>query len=263
MYLVQESCAGKRRAEPATALGVGRRVGGVAPKAHVPGPLLLPQCRRLPTSLYARPIPESVPPGGDLYKRLVRAGGVLGEAEVARDVVVPLLLTLTFLHASHIVHRCAGRPLCCAKGGNVLRRDTHPTGGFPAPVSAALQPHACSPAVPVRTKQGYQAGEHFLHRRRRAAPGRLWPQHRRPEGAAHVPRRHARLHVSPASGGGPAAWLSTSRRCAGRRWGGAVSEQPRSPLPHRTEGPCCARAPPTGRPRWWACPPPTTSSGAA
>ncbi|PRW60617.1 D-lactate dehydrogenase [Chlorella sorokiniana] len=43
--------------------------------------------------------------GGDLYKRLVRAGGVLSEGEVARDVVVPLLLTLTFLHANNIVHR--------------------------------------------------------------------------------------------------------------------------------------------------------------
>ena len=43
--------------------------------------------------------------GGDLYRRLVRAGGVLSEAEVARDVVVPLLLTLTFLHANNIVHR--------------------------------------------------------------------------------------------------------------------------------------------------------------
>lgn len=45
------------------------------------------------------------PAGGDLYKRLVRAGGVLSEGEVARDVVVPLLLTLTFLHANNIVHR--------------------------------------------------------------------------------------------------------------------------------------------------------------
>ncbi|KAL4447603.1 hypothetical protein ABPG75_004822 [Micractinium tetrahymenae] len=43
--------------------------------------------------------------GGDLYGRLVRAGGLLAEAEVCRDVVVPLLLTLTFLHANHIVHR--------------------------------------------------------------------------------------------------------------------------------------------------------------
>jgi len=40
-----------------------------------------------------------------LYRRLVRAGGLLGEAHVCRDVVVPLLLTLTFLHANHIVHR--------------------------------------------------------------------------------------------------------------------------------------------------------------
>lgn len=43
--------------------------------------------------------------GGDLYKRLVKAGGVLSEAEVVRDVVVPLLLTLSFLHANNIVHR--------------------------------------------------------------------------------------------------------------------------------------------------------------
>ena len=46
-------------------------------------------------------------PAGDLYRRLVRSGGVLAEADVCRDVVVPLLLTLTFLHANHIVHRWA------------------------------------------------------------------------------------------------------------------------------------------------------------
>lgn len=43
--------------------------------------------------------------GGDLYGRLVRTGGLMAEADVRRDVVVPLLLTLTFLHANHIVHR--------------------------------------------------------------------------------------------------------------------------------------------------------------
>lgn len=47
------------------------------------------------------------PAGGDLYRRLVKAGGKLGEAQVCREVVIPLLLTLTFLHANHIVHRCA------------------------------------------------------------------------------------------------------------------------------------------------------------
>lgn len=55
--------------------------------------------------------------GGDLYARLVRAGGLMGEAEVCRDVAVPLLLTLTFLHASHIVHRCDA-----AAGGRGARR---------------------------------------------------------------------------------------------------------------------------------------------
>ena len=71
-------------------------------------------CRRLPPPSHARPVlslansqvQESCA-GGDLYRRLVRAGGTLPEGEVCRDVVVPLLLTLTFLHASHIVHRCA------------------------------------------------------------------------------------------------------------------------------------------------------------
>ncbi len=45
--------------------------------------------------------------GGDLYRRMVRGGGMLPEGEVCRDVVVPLLLTLTFLHANHIIHRWA------------------------------------------------------------------------------------------------------------------------------------------------------------
>jgi hypothetical protein len=30
---------------------------------------------------------------------------MLAEEEVCRDVVIPLLLTLTFLHANHIAHR--------------------------------------------------------------------------------------------------------------------------------------------------------------
>lgn len=55
------------------------------------------------------PYTPSCHAGGDLYRRLVRAGGVLSEAEVARDVVVPLLLTLTFLHANNIVHRWVQR----------------------------------------------------------------------------------------------------------------------------------------------------------
>lgn len=66
--------------------------------------------------------------GGDLYRRLVRAGGTLGEAEVCRDVVVPLLLTLTFLHASHIVHRCAAAAIwgaCPALAGLMCAGGAH------------------------------------------------------------------------------------------------------------------------------------------
>ena len=62
--------------------------------------------------------------GGDLYRRLVRAGGLLAEGEVARDVVVPLLLTLTFLHASNIVHRRATAGGCTVFAGEGICNPT-------------------------------------------------------------------------------------------------------------------------------------------
>lgn len=61
-----------------------------------------------PSPIVAPCCPCCPPAGGDLYRRLVRAQGLLAEADVCRDVVVPLLLTLTFLHANHIVHRWVG-----------------------------------------------------------------------------------------------------------------------------------------------------------
>ena len=42
---------------------------------------------------------------GDLFKKLIRAGGALDEGYVAGEVVVPLLLTLQHLHARRIFHR--------------------------------------------------------------------------------------------------------------------------------------------------------------
>ena len=42
---------------------------------------------------------------GDLFKKLIRSGGVLDEAYVAAEVILPLLLTLEYLHAHRIFHR--------------------------------------------------------------------------------------------------------------------------------------------------------------
>ena len=42
---------------------------------------------------------------GDLFKKLIRAGGALEEGYVAREVVLPLLATLEHLHARRIFHR--------------------------------------------------------------------------------------------------------------------------------------------------------------
>ena len=45
------------------------------------------------------------PPQGDLFKKLIRSGGVLDEGYVASEVILPLLLTLEYLHAHRIFHR--------------------------------------------------------------------------------------------------------------------------------------------------------------
>lgn len=42
---------------------------------------------------------------GDLFQRLIRAGGVMDEKFVAGQVTLPLLLTLEHLHARCIFHR--------------------------------------------------------------------------------------------------------------------------------------------------------------
>jgi hypothetical protein len=42
---------------------------------------------------------------GDLFKRLIRSGGMLDEKFVAGEVILPMLLTLEHLHARSIYHR--------------------------------------------------------------------------------------------------------------------------------------------------------------
>ncbi|KAK9817875.1 hypothetical protein WJX72_003532 [[Myrmecia] bisecta] len=42
---------------------------------------------------------------GDLFKHLLRQGGTIEEPKVCTEVVIPLLLTLAFLHANAIIHR--------------------------------------------------------------------------------------------------------------------------------------------------------------
>lgn len=42
---------------------------------------------------------------GDLFKRLIRSGGMLEEKFVAGEVILPMLLTLEYLHARLIYHR--------------------------------------------------------------------------------------------------------------------------------------------------------------
>ena len=42
---------------------------------------------------------------GDLFKKLIRSGGVLEEKYVASEVILPLLLTLEYLHKNKIYHR--------------------------------------------------------------------------------------------------------------------------------------------------------------
>jgi serine/threonine protein kinase len=51
------------------------------------------------------PPPCASLPQGDLFKKLIRSGGVLEEKYVAREVILPLLLTLQHLHARRIFHR--------------------------------------------------------------------------------------------------------------------------------------------------------------
>ena len=48
---------------------------------------------------------QTTPPQGDLFKKLIRSGGVLEERYVASEVVLPLLLTLQHLHSVKIYHR--------------------------------------------------------------------------------------------------------------------------------------------------------------
>lgn len=95
--------------------------------------------------------------GGDLYRRLVRAGGLMAEADVCRDVVVPLLLTLTFLHANHIVHRCVwGAVAClvCALGAFISKLSMHQ--------SASEQPASLSQDWRIPTSSASCPGS--LHR---------------------------------------------------------------------------------------------------
>lgn len=42
---------------------------------------------------------------GDLFKRLIRSGGMMDEKFVAGEVILPMLLTLEHLHARSIYHR--------------------------------------------------------------------------------------------------------------------------------------------------------------
>jgi hypothetical protein len=50
-------------------------------------------------------LPAAPPTQGDLFKKLIRSGGVLEEAYVAAEVILPLLLTLQHLHSARIFHR--------------------------------------------------------------------------------------------------------------------------------------------------------------
>jgi hypothetical protein len=128
--------------------------GAVKAGRHIlAGMMCLPSC---PPACSETPAPAPAPAGGDLYQRLVRSGGLLAEADVCRDVVVPLLLTLTFLHASHLVHRCAladrdvGGWGCCAQQlvTASCQRWLHlllsPSAAVPA-CPCVLTPSACLP----------------------------------------------------------------------------------------------------------------------
>lgn len=42
-----------------------------------------------------------------MFKRLIRSGGMLDEKFVAGEVILPMLLTLEYLHARSIYHRWA------------------------------------------------------------------------------------------------------------------------------------------------------------
>jgi serine/threonine protein kinase len=42
---------------------------------------------------------------GDLFKKLIRNGGMLDDKYVAAEVILPLLLTLEHLHSVKIYHR--------------------------------------------------------------------------------------------------------------------------------------------------------------
>ena len=48
---------------------------------------------------------------GDLFKRLIKGGGVLDEKFVVTEVILPLLVTLEHLHNRKILHRC-GQYVC-------------------------------------------------------------------------------------------------------------------------------------------------------
>lgn len=45
--------------------------------------------------------------GGDLLEQLLREGRAMAEKRVVREVVLPTLTALTYLHAAGIIHRCA------------------------------------------------------------------------------------------------------------------------------------------------------------
>lgn len=50
--------------------------------------------------------------GGDLLEQLLREGRAMAEKRVVREVVLPTLTALAYLHAAGIIHRCAAGTEC-------------------------------------------------------------------------------------------------------------------------------------------------------
>jgi serine/threonine protein kinase len=117
IYIVQEICAKVRcrrreRAVARTLACLFAYTGTLQPGCvrcthRLPSSsLVIWQVRRqgsaLPNS-WRLPAPSSAQ--GDLFKKLIRSGGVLEEKYVAAEVILPLLTTLQHLHARKIYHR--------------------------------------------------------------------------------------------------------------------------------------------------------------